>query len=473
MPSPGLRLPTDPGVLAAGLAAIRQELGLPAQYPAEAVAEARSAPERGDDSPRVDATELPLVTVDPAGSRDLDQAVLVERAGSGYVVHYAIADPGIWIRPGGPLDEESRRRGQTLYAPDSRVPLYPDQLGEGAASLLPDVDRPAVLWRIELDAAGEPGEVDVRRATVRSRQMLTYAAAQVALNVGTAEESLVLLREVGRLRQALEADRGGVSLRLATQEVVRVGATYRLGYTAPLPVEGWNAQISLLTGMCAAQIMLAGKVGLLRTLPTPGADTVEVLRRTAGVLEVEWAAGQAYPEFIRGLDPRDPAHAALLSLSASLLRGAGYTAFDGDVPEHPEHSAVAACYAHVTAPLRRLADRFVNEVVLAVCAGDEVPGWVRESLPELPALMTASSRLQRDLEHRVIDYVEAVVMAGRIGETFRAVVVESDDDAAVLQLIEPAVRTRVKGAGWPLGEQVEVRLMEADPVARRVELVRA
>jgi exoribonuclease R len=471
MPSPRVRLPTDPGVLSAGLAAVRQELGLPTQYPPDAVAEARQAP--AADPAREDATDLALVTIDPPGSRDLDQAVLVERENDGYVVHYAIADPGIWIRPGGQLDEESRRRGQTLYAPDTRVPLYPDQLGEGGASLLPDADRPAVLWRIGLDAAGHPRDVAVRRATVRSRAMLSYSAVQVAIDLGTADEAMMLLRDVGRLRQAIEAERGGVSLRLATQEVVRVGATYRLGYTAPLPIEGWNAQISLLTGMCAARIMLDGPVGLLRTLPTPDASTVDVLRRTAGVLEVPWESGQAYPEFIRGLDPREPAHAALLSLSASLLRGAGYTAFDGDVPEHPEHSAVAACYAHVTAPLRRLADRFANEVVLALHAGVDVPDWVRAALPELPALMTASTRLQRDLEHRVIDYVEAVVMAGRVGETFTAVVVESHDDNAVLQLVEPAVRTRVKGADWPLGEQVAVRLVEADPVARRVELARA
>jgi exoribonuclease R len=472
MPSPRVRLPTDPGVLAAGLAAVRQELGLPAQYPPDAVAEARLPPE-AEVVERVDATDLALVTIDPPGSRDLDQAVFVERSAGGYVVHYAIADPGIWVRPGGHLDEESRRRGQTLYAPDTRVPLYPDQLGEGGASLLPDADRPAVLWRIELDEAGHPGDVDVRRATVRSRSMLSYSAVQVAIDLGTADEALMLLRDVGRLRQVIEAERGGVSLRLATQEVVRVGATYRLGYTAPLPVEGWNAQISLLTGICAARIMIDARIGLLRTLPTPDASTVDVLRRTATVLKVPWESGQEYPEFIRGLDPREPEHAALLSLSASLLRGAGYTAFDGDVPEHPEHSAVAACYAHVTAPLRRLADRFTNEVVLALHAGAEVPEWVRRSLPDLPALMTASTRLQRDLEHRVIDYVEAVVMAGRVGETFTAVVVESHDDNAVLQLVEPAVRTRVKGAGWPLGEEVAVELVEADPVARRVELVRA
>ena len=473
MPSPRLRLPTDTGVLAAGLAAIRADLGLPTQYPPDAVAEARAA--RAEDlvTGRPDATDVALITIDPPGSRDLDQALHIARDGDGYVLHYAIADPGAWITPGSPLDEESRRRGQTLYAPDTRVSLYPDQLGEGAASLLPDVDRPAVLWRIAIDSDGEPTQVDVRRAVVRSRAMLTYAAVQASLNVGTAEEPLQLLREVGRLRQERESARGGVSLRMPTQEVVRLGPIYRLGYTAPLAVEGYNAQISLLTGMCAARIMLEGRVGLLRTLPAPDGSTVDVLRRTAAVLDVPWPDEQAYPDFVRGLDPREPADAALLSLSASLFRGAGYTAFDGEVPDQPEHSAVAACYAHVTAPLRRLADRFANEVVLALHAGEEVPDWVRAALPELPPLMTASSRVQRDLEHHVIDYFEAVVLAGRVGETFTAIVVESSDDRAVVQLIDPAVRARVRGAGWPLGERVRVRLVEADPVARQVEFQRA
>jgi exoribonuclease R len=162
----------------------------------------------------------------------------------------------------------------------------------------------------------------------------------------------------------------------------------------------------------------------------------------------------------------------LLNLATTLLRGAGYTAFDGAPPEVREHSAIAAASAHATAPLRRLADRFVSEVVVALHAGAEVPGWCRAALPELPALMAAADRKERELEREVLDYVEAVVLADRVGETFDAVVTGADDKGAYVQLADPAVRARLTGPA-PLGSRIRVRLTEADPEQRRVRFVTA
>ena len=75
------------------------------------------------------------MTIDPAGSRDLDQAFHAERRPHGFRVRYAIADVAAFVAPGGALDREAFARGVTLYLPDGRAPLYPDVLGEGAASL--------------------------------------------------------------------------------------------------------------------------------------------------------------------------------------------------------------------------------------------------------------------------------------------------------------------------------------------------
>ena len=99
---------------------------------------------------------------------DLDQAVHLARTGDGYLVHYAIADVASFVAPGGALAAETWRRGSTLYSPDTNTPLHPVELSEGAASLLPGVRRPAVLWTIRLDARGEPTEVDVRRTVITS-----------------------------------------------------------------------------------------------------------------------------------------------------------------------------------------------------------------------------------------------------------------------------------------------------------------
>ena len=113
---------------------------------------------------------------------------------------------------------------------------------------------------------------------------------------------------------------------------------------------------------------------MLRTLPEAPADAVRVLRRSAHALGIEWAHPMSYAELIRSLDSSDPHHAAFLEDATSLLRGAGYTAFDGELPELATHAAVAAEYAHATAPLRRLVDRYVSEVCLSLCAGETVPG---------------------------------------------------------------------------------------------------
>lgn len=464
-----LALAPDAAELARGFAAIREELGVPAGFPPEVEAEAAAAV---DGRSRRDATRIPFVTVDPPGSRDLDQAFFAERRGAGYRVSYAIADPGTYVRPGGALDAESRLRGLTLYSPDVRTPLYPPSLSEGRASQLPGQDVPAVLYTIDLDADGEPVATAAERVTVRSRAQLTYAAVQRDLDAGTAPEPLELLREIGRLRQRRESDRGGVSLPTPAQEVVTGDGGYDLAYVPRLPVEEWNAQISLLTGMVAARVMLDGGVGLLRTMPDPDPRDVAELRRSAAALRVPWPGDRGYGAFVSALDPARPEHAALLGLATTLLRGAGYTAFDGAAPAEPEHSAVAAAYAHVTAPLRRLADRFANETVLALCAGGEVPDWCRAALPDLPALMAGADRRARELDRAVVDYVEAVMLRSRIGETFDAVVVSGDEKGGTVQLAEPAVRARLRGSA-PLGEALRVRLVEADPVARTVRFVPA
>src|SRR6202012_67545 len=169
------------------------------------------------------ATNLPLVTIDPPGAKDLDQALLVRRAGAGYRLHYAIADPGHFIRPGGALDEESRRRGQTLYLPDELVPLHPPQLSEDAASLLPGEVRPAVLWTVDCDAAGDLVRTHVRRALVRSIAQFDYDTVRDQLGAGTPHPSFALLPELGRLRRELAVGRGAVELQLPEQRAVADG----------------------------------------------------------------------------------------------------------------------------------------------------------------------------------------------------------------------------------------------------------
>jgi exoribonuclease R len=450
--------------------AVREELDVAAGFPPDVLAEAaRAVADAADDAGRVDATDVPFVTVDPPGSTDLDQAVHIAERGSGFRVSYAIADVAAFVRPGGAVDAEARRRTQTLYSPDLRTPLHPPAIGEDAASLLPDRVRPAVLWRIDLDADGEVSAVDVRRARVRSRARLDYAGLQAAVDAGTAPEPVALLPRVGALRVAIARARHATELEIPEQEVEESpGGGWTVVFRRQLPVERWNAQISLLTGACAARLMLDGGVGVLRTLPAARPQDVAQLRRLAPALGVDWPAGAEHGDVISALDGATPGQAAFLEHAAVLLRGAAYTPFDGPPPADPLHHAVGVPYAHVTAPIRRLVDRFGSEVCLALAAGAPVPDWARAALPELPALMTAGGRLAGALERAVVDATEAWLLAGQEGREFAAVVLEAGKDKGTVALAEPAVRATCDGADLPVGERIRVRLTEADVDKRRV-----
>jgi exoribonuclease R len=453
--------------------AVRAELGVPVEFPADVLAEAARV---GAEPvlPATDATDVPLVTVDPPGSRDLDQALhLAARPGGGFRVSYAIADVAAFVRPGGAVDAEARRRTQTLYSPDLRTPLHPPVLGEGAASLLPDQVRPAVLWRIDLDPAGEVAAVDVRRALVRSRAQLDYPGLQAAVDAGTAPEPVALLSRVGELRAALARDRHATELEVPEQDVVPAeGGGWTVLFRRQLPVERWNAQVSLLTGACAARLMLDAGIGLLRTLPAPRPEDVTALRRLAPALGVDWPAGAEPGDVISALDGATPGQAAFLEHAAVLLRGAAYTPVDGTAPADPLHHAVGLPYAHVTAPIRRLVDRFGSEVCVAVAAGAPVPDWARAALPALPEAMTAGGRLAGALDRAVVDATEAWLLAGREGRDFPAVVLDAGRENGTVVLDAPAVRATCTGADLPVGERITVRLEIADQDERLVRFAR-
>ncbi|GHF07703.1 RNB domain-containing ribonuclease [Pseudolysinimonas yzui] len=455
MPSVPLKLTREASQpeLVAALAAIRAELELPSGFPAEVSAEAGRAVDAYE-PPDLDLTDLPFVTIDPAGATDLDQALAIEPDGAGWRVFYAIADLPGFVAPGGAIDDEARERGQTLYAADGRIPLHPVTISEGAASLLPDVERGAFVWELQLDASGRQTSARVRRARVRSRRQWSYEDAQAAV---AGDPMLGMLRDVGEARIAQESERGGASLSTPEILVVREGREYRLERRVVLPVATWNAQISLLTGMAAARMMLDAGVGILRTMPPAEPEAIERFRRRTIALGTPWAEAERYGDYLRRLDNDEPRQIAIRHAAASLFRGAAYAPFDGAPPSESVQAAIGAPYAHVTAPLRRLVDRFGLEVCLAVSGGTDVPAWVREALPLLPAAMGRSTNTAGRLGRRMLDTVEAAVLAPHVGEVFDALAITD----ATVQLVEPAVEAACDGSPEP-GSHVRVRLVEAD-----------
>ncbi len=184
------RLVTAPPI---DFAALRREWELPTQFPLAAQREADAAAAalaaRTATPDVADRTDIAFVTIDPASSRDLDQAVCLQRRPDGYRVFYAIADVLAFVPRGGALEAETWQRGQTIYLPDGSVPLHPLSLSEGAASLLPGEVRPAVLWTIDLDPHGERVGATVQRALVRSRAKLDYVGVQAAAANGQLDDA--------------------------------------------------------------------------------------------------------------------------------------------------------------------------------------------------------------------------------------------------------------------------------------------
>ncbi|MGY4100868.1 RNB domain-containing ribonuclease [Nocardia sp. R16R-3T] len=543
--------------------AIRFEFGLSSAYPAEATAAARDAIDAFAGT-RADRTDIPFVTIDPPGAMDLDQAVHIERTSSGFTVHYAIADVGAVVDPAGPLAQEAGTRGQTFYLPDGAVPLHPPILSENSASLLPEQTRPAALWTIECDENAQPQRFSVIRATVRSRARLDYAGVQADADTNRLHPSIAALPEFGMRRIEAGLARGAIGLRLPAQSVIRddnaIGH-WRLVVEPRTAADDWNEQISLLTGMCAARIMLNGsgpdgapgageRIAFLRTMPPPADSAIDSMRRTAAALGVVWPADQSVGRMLAGLDPNAPATLVLMSEATGLLRGAGYTVVDGGIAagtngsrvagarsaggapsvgsadadsrsageaessggagvvggagsvggagavdsagvvggagpvgvgrtgakpassphmNNLRHSAIGAPYAHVTAPLRRLADRFATEICLARCAGTEVPQWVRDGLVSTAESMKRSDSIAGKVERACIDLTESTLLAERSGSIFEAVVVREANGTrpAEVFIADPPVVGPCIGAP-PEGAQVQVRLVAADPAARKI-----
>ena len=453
-------------------AALRSELAVPGEFSSEVLAEAEDATAHVA-LPDDDATDIPFVTVDPLGSKDLDQALHIAASGDGYLVSYAIADVAAFVQPGSELDAEVTKRGETLYFPDARVPLHPTVLGEGAASLLPGQLRPAVLWQIALDGAGVTTRTTVRHARVRSRAQLDYAGLQKMYARNEAPEAVRLLPTVGALRLAQARQRHAINLDVPEQNVVADSdGRWTLELREQLDVEKWNAEMSLLAGMAAAELMLSHGVGVLRTLPPPEGKVIGWLRSVAPALDVRWPKGASAGDVVADLDQTSPKHLAFLDHAMSLLRGAAYVTVGDVASDNTIHAGVGAPYAHVTAPLRRLVDRYTSTLCTSLARGAEIPDWLRTALPTLPSVMAKGEQRANTVDRAVVDMTEAWLLRDRVGERFEAIPLDADEDRTKIAILEPAIRASARGSGFVVGVPATVQLTEADVDARVVRFTK-
>ncbi|TPN88308.1 RNB domain-containing ribonuclease [Mesorhizobium sp. CU2] len=451
---------TDPSqALAAGLAKIRTEFHVPDGFPPNVMATAEAAARRVPDQ-HAHRTAMPFVTLDPASSTDLDQAFSIEASGSDLLLHYAIADVAWFAEDGGAVDQEAWNRGETLYLPDGKAGLYPPVIAEGAASLLPDGPRPAIVFTVRVAEDGAVKLDGAERAIIKSRAKLAYDSVQPSdLPAGFAELS--------QRMAANEERRGASRVDPPEQEVEKLAdGSFRLSFRPLLESEQDNAALSLAANMAIADAMLAHKTGLFRVMSGPDASQVQRLRNAAQALGLPWPAAIGLRDYQRTLDPADPKQAALMLEIRRAGNGASYQPYQEGVV--PWHEAMAATYAHATAPLRRLADRYVVRCALAIANGQPVPQAVTDAFARLPKVMGRSGARASQINHAAIDLAEAVMLQGREGQTFKAVVTDITDHGVRVQLADMAVVANVKASGLSQGDALTLKLVAADPDRRSV-----
>ncbi|HEX7752055.1 MAG TPA: RNB domain-containing ribonuclease [Novosphingobium sp.] len=450
-------------LLGAGLAAIRDQFRVPADFPPDVLAAAESAARRAPTA-HADWTDRAFVTLDPARSTDLDQAFAIEPAGADLLLHYAIADVPWFVDEGGPIDLEAWKRGVTLYLPDGRAGLYPSVLSERAASLLPanhphGGPRPAIVLTVRVAPDGGATLDAVTRALVRSRAKLAYASVRD-------DELPTGFAELAARIAAAEDRRGAARVDPPEQEVERDDAgRFALRFRPLSPAETRNAALSLAANLAVADALLAAGTGLFRVMAPPDAEAEARLRRSARALRLDWPEAMSLTQFERRLDPQRPTDAAFMLAVRRAGNGASYIAYRPGDPL-PWHAPMAATYAHATAPLRRLQDRYLLEAVLAVANGRPVPDHVSAAFARLPETMRKAEARAGQIERAVIDLAEVALLSGREGDSFAAVVTDLGENGARFQLRDLPVVARTAAHGVVPGARITVRLAEAD-LARR------
>lgn len=454
----------DPqNLLTEGLAAIRGQFRVSEGFPPLVEAAAEAAAARAPKG-HADWTARPFVTLDPASSTDLDQAFAIEAAGADLLLHYAIADVAWFVSDGDPLDIEAWKRGTTTYLPDGKASLYPPVLSEMAASLLPGGPRPAVVLTSRIAPDGAVKLEGVVRATIESRAKLGYETVRDT-------DLPTHFAELAARIQAAEDRRGAARVDPPEQEVTRDAAGhFTLRFRPQLPAEARNAALSLATNLAVADALLAVRTGLFRVMPEPDAGAETRLRRTAEAFRLDWPEAMPLTAFEKTLRPSLPPEAAFMLAIRRAGRGASYVPWRAG--ETPWHSAMAATYAHCTAPLRRLADRYVLQAALAVANGRSVPDEVTAAFERLPAAMAKADARDGQIERAAIDLAEVALLSGHQGETFRAVVTDIGESGARIQLSDVPVVARTTAHGVIPGAAIRVRLTAADPVQRRLAFER-
>src|SRR5581483_11162562 len=446
---------------------------IPTEFPDEVLASAERAPatvEEHDRADRVDLRDRAFLTIDPETARDFDDAVCVEPSPKpGHTrLWVAVADVSHYVPQGSALDREARVRGCSVYLPDRAIPMLPKQLSSAICSLNPEVDRLAMVVRLEIDEHGGVSDEYFCAAVIRSRARLDYAGVAAALGGDLRgpraryQEFLPLLVEMQALSKrlrALRSKRGALDFELPEAKVV-------LDEDDPTRVRDVVQSRANPEVKGAYQLvedfMLAANEAVARQFRERKLDTlwrvhdVPADERLLQFSEIASAFGLAFdPE--DGRDPRrvrdfleklhgKPMERALSFLLLRTLKQAVY-----DVVNVGHFGLGARDYLHFTSPIRRYPDLIVHRLLKHALHSDGLPAGgpppPPPDRPQLAAMAAESSSHERramEAEREVVDMYRAHLMRDRVGEEYDGTIAGVAGFGLFVQIEAPFVEGLVK-----------------------------
>ena len=476
------------------------KLGIPDVFAAETLEEAQTIARQPLGEDREDLRHLPIVAIDPADARDHDDAVWAAPDDDpanpgGWRAIVAIADVSFYVRPGSALDREARARGNSVYFPDRVVPMLPEVLSADVCSLKAGEDRAALACHLQVSASGVLIGWRFTRAVVRIAANTAYEDAQAIADAGFADANLgETLRSLWSCWHALfkaREARAPLELDLPERRVV-LDEKGRILSVAPrerLDAHKLVEDYMIAANVAAAKALEAKKAPVMyRDHEPPSREKLVALKDYLETFGVPFALGQVIrPATFNHLLDRVGDADFRPQVMEQVLR-TQTQAYYG--PLNQGHFGLGlGSYAHFTSPIRRYADLVVHRALVA--AYKLGPGGALPDGDEMERIGASISMLERramEAERDTVDRYVAAFLAERVGETvevritgvtnfgFFATVegVGGDGLMPVRDLggeyfrFSEAARTltgETSGEVYALGQKLQLRLAEADPVS--------
>jgi ribonuclease R len=458
-----------------------------------------------DTAGRRDLRQLPLVTIDGEDARDFDDAVCVSRVvDGGYRLVVAIADVAHYVTPGGALDREALRRGTSVYFPSAVLPMLPERLSNGICSLNPDVDRLCMVCDLALDSEGRPLQSEIYEAVMRSHARLTYTKVAEALegepqaDVRPLLDDLRIANELARKLTARRRERGSIDFDLPEAKIVLAddGSVNEIVRRPRNDAHRLVEEFMLAANEAVARFFDArGLPTVYRIHDEPDQEKLYAFAQLARLHGFELPAEltpAALNELLAQLEGK-PQQKALNALLLRAMMQAQYS------PDNIGHFGLAApTYLHFTSPIRRYPDLMVHRLLKEHWARGGRP--MREAerreqeeyLTGVAAQCSERERAAMKAERDIDGYFAALFMMDKVGEEYEAIVAGVTDFGLFCELKEVYVeglipkeklgeeveldeehhRLRVgkSGHSYGVGDELRVRVVESDPVRRRITL---